>query len=67
MSSFKQQILEDIEKLHFDYAECKIEMDEFIAGITRLGVDSPADIEEHRSNAEEARYEYKVSQHQSKF
>lgn len=67
MSSFKQQILEDIEKLHFDYAECKIEMDEFIAGITRLGVDSPADIEEHRVNAEEARYEYKVSQHQNKF
>ena len=67
MSSFKQQILEDIEKLHFDYAECKIEMDEFIAGITRLGVDSPGDIEEHRSNAEEARYEYKVSQHQNKF
>jgi len=67
MSSFKQQILEDIEKLHFDYAECKIEMDEFIAGITRLGVDSPTDIEEHRLNAEEARYEYKVSQHQSKF
>lgn len=67
MSSFKQQILEDIEKLHFDYAECKIEMEEFIAGITILGVDSPADIEEHRLNAEEARYEYKVSQHQNKF
>ena len=42
-------------------------MEEFIAGITRLGVDSPADIEEHRLNAEEARYEYKVSQHQNKF
>ena len=67
MARVKQQRQDELDKLHFDYAECKIEMEEFIAGITRLGIDSPPDIEEERLNAEEARYEYKVSQHQSKF
>ena len=67
MSKYKQIIQDEIDKIHFDYAECKIEMAEFISSITRLGVDSPGDIEEHRSNAEEARYDYKVSQHQNKF
>ena len=67
MTAYKQYIIDELAKLQFDYAECKIEMEEFIAGITRLGVDSPADIEVHRLNAEEARYEYKVSQHQNKF
>lgn len=67
MARVKQQRQDELDKLHFDYAECKIEMEEFIAGITRLGIDSPADIEEERLNAEEARYEYKVSQHQNKF
>lgn len=67
MTRYKQHIIDELAKLQFDYAECRIEMDEFISGITRLGVDSPGDIEEHRSNAEEARYDYKVSQHQNKF
>ena len=67
MGKVKAERQSELDKLHFDYAECKIEMDEFIASITRLGIDSPGDIEEHRSNAEEARYDYKVSQHQNKF
>jgi hypothetical protein len=67
MTAYKQYIIDELAKLQFDYAECKIEMDEFISSITRLGVDSPGDIEEHKANAEEARYDYKVSKHQDKF
>ena len=67
MTKYKQHIIDELAMLQFQYAECKIEMDEYIAGITRCGIDSPGDIEEHRSNAEEARYEWKVSQHQNKF
>ena len=67
MTAYKQHIIDELAKLQFDYAECKIEMDEFISSITRLGVDSPGDIEEHKANAEEARYHHKVSRHQDKF
>lgn len=67
MGKVKSHREEQLDKLHFDYAECKIEMQEFIAGITHLGISSPAEIEEYKSNAEEARYEFKVSQHQNKF
>lgn len=67
MTAYKQYIIDELAKLQLDYAECKIEMDEFISSITRLGVDSPGDIEEHKANAEEARYHYKVSRHQDKF
>ena len=42
-------------------------MDEFISKLTALGIDSPVDIKEHKLDAEEARYDYKVSQHQNKF
>jgi hypothetical protein len=67
MGKVKAERQAELDKLHFDYAECKIEMDDFIVGITALGIDSPSDIEEYRLNAEEARYEYKVSRHQDKF
>lgn len=67
MGKVKAERQSELNKLHFDYAECKIEMDEFISKLTALGIDSPADIEEHRIDAEEARYDYKVSQHQNKF
>lgn len=67
MGKVKAERQSELDKLHFDYAECKIEMDEFIAKLTAMGIDSPQDIEEHTSNAEEARYDYKVSQHQNKF
>ena len=30
MSKYKQIILDEIDKIHFDYAECKIEEKEFI-------------------------------------
>ena len=39
MTAYKQYIIDELAKLQFDYAECKIEMDEFISSITRLGVD----------------------------
>lgn len=67
MGKVKQQRQDELDKLHFDYAECKIEMHEYIAGITHLGISSPAEIEEYKSNAEEARYEFKVSQHENKY
>ena len=67
MGKVKAERQSELDKLHFDYAECKIEMDEFISKLTALGIDSPADIEEHRLDAAEARYDSKVSQHQNKF
>jgi hypothetical protein len=67
MGKVKTERQSELDKLHFDYAECKIEMDEFISKLTALGINSPADIKEHKLDAEEARYDYKVSQHQNKF
>lgn len=67
MGKVKAERQSELDKLHFDYAECKIEMDEFISKLTALGIDSPVDIKEHKLDAEEARYDYKVSQHQNKF
>ena len=67
MGKVKAERQSELDELHFDYAECKIEMDEFISKLTALGIDYPTDIEEHRLDAEEARYDYKVSQHQNKF
>jgi len=67
MGKVKQYTEEQLSKLLFDYAECKITMDEYIAGITANGIQSAADIQEYKDNAEEARYEYKVSQYNAKF
>ena len=67
MTKYKQYIIDELAKLQFDYAECKIEMDEYIAGITANGIQSSADIQEWKDNAEEARYDYKVSQYNNKF
>lgn len=67
MGKYKQEILDRLAKAQFDYAECKIDKDAFLAEITACGVTLPQDIQEHIDNAEEARYEYKVSQHNAKF
>ena len=42
-------------------------MDEYIAGITANGIQSSADIQEWKDNAEEARYDHKVSEYNNKF
>ena len=34
MGRYKQQIQDELDKAHYDYAECKIEQQEFLAGIT---------------------------------
>ena len=67
MGRYKQTIQDELDKAHFDYAECKIEQQEFLARITACGITLPQDIQEHMDNAEEARYEWKVSQYNTKF
>jgi|TARA_A100000172_G_scaffold77225_1_gene61355 hypothetical protein len=67
MGRYKQEILDQLAQAEFDYAECKIDKQEFLAKITACGVSLPQDIQEHMDNAEEARYEYKVSKHEDKF
>ena len=67
MGRYKQQIQDELDKAHYDYAECKIEQQEFLSRITACGITLPQDIQEHMGNAEEARYEYKISQHENKF
>ena len=67
MGKVKEHTNEQLDKLLWDYAECKIEMNEYIAGITANGIQSSADIQEWKDNAEEARYDHKVSQYNNKF
>ena len=67
MGRYKQTIQIELDQAHFDYAECKIEQQEFLARITACGITLPQDIQEHMDNAEEARYDYKVSKHETKF
>ena len=67
MGRYKQKIQDEIDKAHYNYAKCKIEQQEFLSRITACGITLPQDIQEHMDNAEEARYEYKISQHENKF
>ena len=58
MSKYKQIILDEIDKIHFDYAECKIEEKEFMEKLRKLSL-SEEDIYIQYLDACDARYEYK--------
>ena len=57
----KQQFLDDLEQLQTDYAECKINTEQFEDGLKKLGISTEEVVYEVEA-AEEARYEYKLDQ-----
>ena len=61
----KQQFLDDLEQLQTDYAECKINTEQFEEGLNKLGISTEEVIFEVEA-AEEARYEYKLDQAKTK-
>jgi len=61
----KQQFLDDLEQLQTDYAECKINTEQFEDGLKKLGISTEEVIFEVEA-AEEARYEYKLDQAKAK-
>lgn len=61
----KQQFLDDLEQLQTDYAECKINTEQFENGLKKLGISTEEVIFEVEA-AEEARYEYKLDQAKAK-
>jgi len=65
MSKVKQDFLDKLENLQTNYAECKINTEEFEKGLKDIGVNTeeiPFEIEA----AEESRYEYKLNQAKTK-
>ena len=61
----KQQFLDNLEQLQTDYAECKINTEQFEEGLNKLGISTEEVIFEVEA-AEEARYEYKLNQAKAK-
>lgn len=57
----KQQFLDNLEQLQTDYAECKINTQQFENGLKKLGISTEEVVYELEA-AEEARYEYKLDQ-----
>jgi hypothetical protein len=57
----KQQFLDNLEQLQTDYAECKINTQQFENGLKKLGISTEEVVYEVEA-AEEARYEYKLDQ-----
>ena len=62
MGNVKQDFLEKIEKLQQDYAECKIDTEQFDQGLKDLGIHSKEERMYEQLDAEEARYEFKLDQ-----
>tara|TARA_R100000234_G_scaffold71715_1_gene44130 strand:- start:380 stop:589 length:210 start_codon:yes stop_codon:yes gene_type:complete len=62
MGNTKQDFLEKIEKLQQDYAECKINTEQFDQGLIDLGIHSKEERMYEQLDAEEARYEFKLDQ-----
>ena len=60
MGNVKQDFLEKIEKLQQDYAECKIDTEQFDQGLKDLGIHSKEERMYEQLDAEEARYEFKL-------
>jgi hypothetical protein len=61
----KQQFLDNLEQLQTDYAECKINTEQFENGLKKLGISTEEVIFEVEA-AEESRYEYKLNQAKAK-
>ena len=66
MNKVNQMTREKLEKLQIDYGECKIDKDEFIGGVTELGISSPAELHLLYDDACEARAEYKLDKAKEK-
>ncbi len=66
MNKVNQMTRDKLEKLQSDYGECKIDKDQFIAGITELGFNTPMDIDMLYDEACEWRYQYKLEQSKKK-
>ncbi len=61
----KQQFLDNLEQLQTDYAECKINTEQFENSLKKLGISTEEVIFEVEA-AEESRYEYKLNQAKAK-
>ena len=61
----KQQFLNNLEQLQTDYAECKINTEQFENSLKKLGISTEEVIFEVEA-AEESRYEYKLNQAKAK-
>ena len=66
MNKVTHMTREKLEQLQIDYGECKIDKDEFIAGVTELGISSPAELHLLYDDACEARAEYKLDKAKEK-
>jgi len=66
MNKVNQMRSEQIDDLQNKYGECKIEKDELIEGLMKLGIYTTKELDEHTDYAEEVRYEYKLSQAKGK-
>ena len=60
MSKTKQEFLDKLEKLQTDYAECKINTEQFDQGLKDIGIHSEEERMFEKLDAEEARYEFKM-------
>ena len=60
MGRTKQEFLDKLEKLQTDYAECKIDTEQFDQGLKELGIHSEEERMFEKLDAEEARYEFKM-------
>ena len=62
MNKVNQLTREKIEKLQDDYGECKITTKQFTEELTKLGFNTPEEVEDLMQIAEAARYEHKMNQ-----
>ena len=60
MGKTKQEFLDKLEKLQTDYAECKINTEQFDQGLKDIGIHSEEERMFEKLDAEEARYEFKM-------
>ena len=60
MGKTKQEFLDKLEKLQTDYAECKIDTEQFDQGLKDLGIHSEEERMFEKLDAEEARYNFKM-------
>ena len=66
MNKVNQLTREKIEKLQDDYGECKITTKQFTEELTKLGFNTPEEVEDLMQIAEDARYEHKINQMKNK-
>ena len=60
MGRTKQEFLDKLDKLQTDYAECKIDTEQFDQGLKDLGIHSEEERLFEKLDAEEARYNFKM-------